>query len=374
MPLKSLRNGHSVYAFDYAADGWEVLKAEHRKLKHLTMPCCGATATPKTSKLGTHFFAHARADGCEAPAETAEHLLAKMAVAEAVKAAGWAVDTEVRGSTPTGEDWTADVLASRGRARIAIEIQWSRQDQEETRRRQQRYAESGVRGLWLKRHTNLLTEKRTPTFRLRYDEAARSFSVLLPSPRFDPLDVTNRNKDNPALWQQTIELPVFVNGALNGALTFAPAIGRRMPVSVLTAPVDCWRCNKETRIVIEIVFEASRILKGHSNISTTIYAFDEVDGADDLLGTVFPAELLRQKGIGAIKHRYSRTAHGKYLSNGCCHCDALQGRFFDHDSWCDAQPAYAVEAELSDLWACQLFEANDDLRRWWFDEAGQARG
>ena len=169
MPLKCLLDGKPIFAFALSESDWDALKEENRNLRHLRIACCEAKVTPKTSKLGTQFFAHGRTEGYASPAETAEHLLAKAMIAKAAKDAGWEVDTEVSGCTPSGEQWVADVLATKGKARIAIEVQWSRQDQEETKRRQERYRQSGVRGLWLLRHPTLLLEKDTPTFRLRYN-------------------------------------------------------------------------------------------------------------------------------------------------------------------------------------------------------------
>jgi hypothetical protein len=368
MPLKCLLDGKPIFSFALSSNEWDALKDANRREKHLLMPCCDAKATPKTSKLGTQFFAHSKTEGCASPAETAEHLLAKSIIANAAKNAGWEVDTEVAGCTPSGEQWIADVLATKGKSRIAIEVQWSRQDQEETKRRQERYQMSGVRGLWLLRHPTLLVEKGTPTFRLRYDEASKAFSVLLPSPMFHAAIVGNHNKDEPRYWQQTEGLAAFIVGALRGRLIFAPAIGSTLPVNVTTATTDCWKCKKETNIVISVDFLAGNVFKDHPPICTTIYDFDEIDGCDDFLETVFASELLRQHGIGAIKRRFSKTMKGRYLSNGCVHCDALQGRFFDHELWHEAETAYTVEAELSDRWACQLFDSNDEIMRWWFDE------
>jgi hypothetical protein len=99
-----------------------------------------------------------------------------------------------------------------------------------------------------------------------------------------------------------------------------------------------------------------------------IYDFDEIYGCDDFLYTVFSPALLKQHGIGQIKRRFSRTVGGEYLSNGCVHCDALQGRFFDHDSWYEARDTCTVETELSDHRACQLSNSCDQMSRWWFDE------
>lgn len=355
MPLKCLLDGKPIFAFALSGSEWDALKEENRNLRHLRMACCDAKVTPKTSKLGTQFFAHGRTEGCASPAETAEHLLAKAMIAKAVKDVGWEVDTEVSGRTPSGEQWVADVLATKGKSRIAIEVQWSRQDQEETKRRQERYRQSGVRGLWLLRHPTLLLEKDTPTFRLRYNEASQDFSVLLPSQMFHPLMVGNHNKDDPMYWQQMTGLAEFIAGSLNGRLKFAPSIGSTLPVSVSTAPVRCWKCKKETNIVISVGFMAGDVFQGHPTLGATIYDFEEIEGCEDFLDLVFAPQLLRQHGIGAIKRRFSKTAKGSYLSNGCVHCDALQGQFFDHEHWYEAEPAYTVETELSDRWACQLF-------------------
>lgn len=371
MPLKCLLGETPIFGFNYSIEEWERLKSENRKHKLLFMPCCHVRAIPKTSKLGTNFFAHAKAEGCETAAESAEHLLAKATIAEAAKLAGWTVDTEVRGVTVEGDTWVADVLAMKGQSKVAIEVQWSKQAQVETKRRQAKYAESGVRGLWLMRHPNLLVEQETPTFRLHFDESARTFFVQIPSPRYHPEFVGNHNKNEPSYWQQEIALSDFVVGALNGALKFAPVIGRRLPASISTAPISCWRCKKTTRIVHGVTFEACKVLPEHPNIYAALYDFESLDSGATLLAALFPSHLLRKHEIGAIKDRYSRTMGGSYLSNGCVHCDALQGRFYDHDSWYEAVPTYTVELELSKQSASHLVEceseAGHDIFRWWFD-------
>jgi hypothetical protein len=347
---------------------WQALKDENRTLRHLQMPCCGARATPKTSKLGTQFFAHTKVDGCATAPETAEHLLAKVMVAEAVKAGGWEVDTEVAGHTPSGEQWVADVLATKGKIRIAVEIQWSRQSQEETRRRQERYQQSGVRGLWLLRHPILLQEKQTPTFRLRYNEGNHGFSVQLPSGNFRSEFMGRRDQDEARYWQQNVALREFIIGSLNGRLRFAPAIGSRMPVMVITAPVQCWKCKKVTRIVLSLDFAADKLFRGHPSVSTRIYDFDEIEGCEDFLDAVLSVERRQRHGIREIKRRYSKTEKQTYLSNGCFHCDALQGRFFENTHRYEGKPTFSVEAELSERWACQLFSSYDSMMQWWFAE------
>ncbi len=125
------------------------LTATNRHVRHLRTLCCGAPLVLKTSRLGTRFFAHLALGGCASGDESPEHLALKAAAIAAARAASWRAEAEVAGMTPDGQPWRADVLANRGTSRIAIEVQWSPQPDDETRRRQARYAVSGVRGLWL---------------------------------------------------------------------------------------------------------------------------------------------------------------------------------------------------------------------------------
>ena len=53
------------------------------------------------------------------------------------------------GSSPEGKPWTADMLAEKGSRKVAIEIEWPRQSIDAQWRRQRRYEQSGVKGVWL---------------------------------------------------------------------------------------------------------------------------------------------------------------------------------------------------------------------------------
>lgn len=368
MPLKFLIAGDPAFAFDFSSEKWKALKVESRVRKHLSMPCCKAKATPKTSKLANHFVAHTRTDNCNASTETAEHLLAKTIVAKAVRLAGWEVDIEVSGSSPEGESWVADVLATKDQVTVAIEVQWSRQDQDETKRRQERYTQSGVRGLWLLRYPDLLIERETPTFRLRYDEVLRQFTVMIPSPYFYPGRARGCNKNEPRDWQQEIDLTEFVVGALNKKLRFAPSVGQQVPLMVSTAKITCWRCKQKTRIVLSLMFNVEKVLPRHPNINAKLYDFEGFNDGGAFLATIFPKNVLLQHKIGPIKHRYSKTTHSRYLSNGCFHCDALQGRFFEHEYGYDAAPTYTVVVNFENR-LIDYLKLEEDIFRWWFDQS-----
>lgn len=166
MPLSCLAGDKVIYAFDLDSPAdWENLRNQNSDEGHLRMPCCGARVVLRQSKLGTRHFAHARRGDCASAPETAEHLLAKRLVVAGVRKTPWTAHAEQSGRAPNGDEWRADVLAEKGNAKVAFEIQWSQQTDEETMRRQNLYGAAGVRGLWLFRQSKFATSKHIPAFR-----------------------------------------------------------------------------------------------------------------------------------------------------------------------------------------------------------------
>lgn len=370
MSLRCSNDGREFFAFDVENSvEWELLRKQNQTRQHLSMMCCGAPVVLRTSKLGVRHFSHARKGECATAPESPEHLLAKRQIVEGIQLTDWRPAVEQAGESGALGMWTADVLATKGSAKIAFEVQWSRQTLEETQQRQLRYKAGGVRALWLFRQHDFPVEKDVPAFHLRLDEALGRFQVLLPSSSYDPAWVRAKDKNEPRYWQQSIDLAKFVEGALSRCLKFAPSIGASMPLEVDAAYVPCWRCKKETGLVLGLRFSAGRVFAGHGDIEATIYDFDEFPEGAQVLSTLLPAALLKSHRIGAIKPRYSATVGGEYISNGCLHCDALQGRFFDHEYAYDAQKVMEVPSILSASWAEHLQDASSAIHRWWFDDS-----
>jgi competence protein CoiA len=76
----------------------------------------------------------------------------KAAIGAAALAAGWQAEAQAEQRRRDGTfEWRADILAQRGRARIAFEVQLSNPDCTGMHERQLRYRASGVRGMWFVR-------------------------------------------------------------------------------------------------------------------------------------------------------------------------------------------------------------------------------
>lgn len=371
MPLKCFRGEEEIYSFEMESnEWWERLREENAKTKILRMTCCGAAVVLKTSPLGTKYFAHARKGPCKTAPETAEHLLAKKTIIEGLSRTDWAAKPEQDGETPSGEKWTADVLASKEALKVAFEVQWSRQTGDETRRRQGRYNAAKVRGLWLFRQDDFPFGKDVPAFKIMFDEKSQIFTVVIPSAAYKYTRYMPPNTNHWVRYFQVIELSRFAAGAVSGKLKFAPALGLTVPLEISTTPTTCWRCKAETKLVTNMVFKVSSILAGHPDIPTSKGAFDKsIPNGSALIAKWLPRSLLAKHGIGELKVRKSTLAveqEESYLSNGCVKCDALQARYFSERLDPHSEElALTVDVEFDELWAGHL----NDIYRWWFDES-----
>ncbi len=155
MPLTAKVNGKPVVAPLLSDDEWQTLKEQaHARTGawHVEMPCCGAAGHPRTSRLGTKYFAHnPRRDGashissrCTSGYESYEHLKIKEELVKICDSYGWQVVTEYR-----HEDWIADILAYKPGRKVVFEVQLSDLPVEELQRRSEKYERDGIEYYWL---------------------------------------------------------------------------------------------------------------------------------------------------------------------------------------------------------------------------------
>ncbi len=306
MPLRAILDNKEVQSFNQTQEKWKFLKSNYQN-HDLTMQCCDRKGIPKTSKLGTQYFAHSKRGDCASAPETAEHLHLKYLTAKAATDCGWKVYTEYQGESKTGEKWIADVYCTKGKAAIALEMQWSQQTEEEFKRRQDKYVDSGVRCAWLyrlqgrKEYTSddLSQSDELPIFGFRVDSDSNSFVIT----------------------QFKLHAEEFIKALLNGQVSWSPKAGDKLEVGLIPFTEPCWRCKKGTAAVIGLDIQDKR--GNHLGLPTFLES-----GTVEWIMNNYSTTQLAVHGIGPIKKRYSKTINEEYISNGCTHCDALLGTNF----------------------------------------------
>jgi competence protein CoiA len=242
----------------------------------------------------------------------------KQLAVEVARENGWQAEPEVPGQTPSGEQWKADVLAEKDNVKVAIEIQWSGQTEEETYRRQERYKQSGVRCLWLMRRCSFVPNKETPAVEIVHTPDGDFTAHIRPSDQKNAIPIRD-----------------LLNACFQKRFRFG-----RANVSVRTGIMDCWKCGAETRIISSVDVQFGSHIR-----SFTVAEFEKyMDLFNAILSSLAP-----KLEIGTIKSRSSRTQERSYLSNGCFHCDALIGQFYEHDAADGPVISYSA-IEISERW------------------------
>jgi hypothetical protein len=299
----------------------------------VTLPCCGAEGFLRRNHLGTQHFAHKPGStACEMEGETVQHLGAKAEIVRACRASRYNASTEI-----PGEGWRADVLAWRGKVRIAFEVQWSFLRLDECEYRQGRYAQAGVRGCWFFRKPPPALARDT---RARAGPGLRARQDL---PLFQ-LIASADNRFAVELNGQQHTLSAFVRRLLEGGIRY------------------CAQASATQTQAAEIVFyECPCPRCGYRSV---VYAVDTLLRADCGLLVATPTAdaeaLLYDAHVAAGVANYRETAEGRLLrmgdlklrdgrmSQGCARCDraytpreilaefrALQrrGRSEEGDAW-----------------------------------------
>lgn len=319
MPLRAQLNSKNIFAYNYNSEQWEELRKQRSEIH---MHCCGAGAVLKTSKLGTRFFSHKRKGDCASLPESPEHLYLKSLIAKIGISLGWHVETEHSGSTPSGEKWIADTYCTKGNAKLAIEVQWSKQKKEEFIRRQERYAESGVRGLWLYR---LSGNKHYIFTDLPYHKAIPVFGIRLTNGDLKTLRVVAFNEP----------IESFIEGMFAGKLKWRTRLikEKKYRAHVIPHQVICGYCGKKINTIIAIK------IRDEEGNDVDFKFFDE-DGVSKLIMKYADPKVLAANLIGTIKSRVTNKRGSRWITNGCVYCDAVTGKNYNH---CDTMAEYCGE-------------------------------
>ncbi|MEC5200381.1 hypothetical protein RCH21_002627 [Arthrobacter sp. PL16] len=306
MPLVAFFDGHRIESYLSTDEDWDQLKGEYKN-RVLTMKC-GLPGIPRKSKRGLKHFAHKAGDLCglvECWAETPEHRAAKTLTAQAARDAGWQVSVEW---SPEGGAWTADVLAELDGRRIALEVQWSRQDAEEFRHRQERYVADGVECFWYVHRRNA-------------DEARRSGvpHVVFEGDR-DPFDVTAAK----AFQQpEATSLHAHVIALLQG-LHLDRIQAQTTSVIVQYLSDRCFACKRPStiwRITAASLLSRCQETGGAIRTGAPLWAAERIETliAGDIAAVLGKGGLPQ---LAPLRMHKSKQAGKTYLAYGCVHCRA----------------------------------------------------
>lgn len=327
MPLSASVNGERVVSSLLTEEQWAALRDDLRSRRRvLTMPC-GWPGLAKTSRLGTRYFAHKPGgDGCTA-GETAQHLLAKAIVVDAVTAAGWKAEPEV-----PGDGWIADVMATQGGVRVAFEVQWSNQTLDEYRRRQQRYRDSGIASIaWFTRHTDHLpaADQHLPVFALTINDAG---GVHV---RVDGTSVP--------LFEAVVRL---LTRRLQHRDYYAS--GQPATAHVESAKMTCYRCEKPFAVWnARAVTVVGRCGGSESRLRETgLFAAIRPETRPEVSAV---GQRLAQKMRLKPARIFSRATQGsgtRYMAFTCPHCNVTCGDVFVASMFSSGYPAHRAEATV----------------------------
>lgn len=307
MALKCTSDDGTIYSFKLNNDEWASMKS-HYKNQNLKMTCCDTLAIPKTSKLGTPFFAHKNKGECSSAGETKEHIMAKYIVASVLHKLGWNVDIEVNGVTPSGKTWIADIFATKDKAKIAIEIQWSPQTITRTRERQEIYAESGVRCAWLMR------------CRKNQKDAYRDYQDDITLPVFG--FYLNDSNDGFNIPRFELDLKDFIANLMTSKIKWTPKENETGYALPIIMEETCWKCKKDINVVAKIE------LQDNSEDFVGYLDIDNPSSIKVINHIALESTFFIDNKIGELKESYSNRRKGKYFSNNCFYCGAIQGSFY----------------------------------------------
>jgi hypothetical protein len=317
MPLRAYLDNEEIISIDLTNDQWiEIKNRLKRKESILRLSCCNQTGFLRISKKGLKHFVHEKsANPCDWKPESPEHLKAKIEIIEACKLNDWKAIPEF-----SEGEWRADVLAIKNNARIAFEVQWSKQTYEETILRQKRYKDSNVRGCWFFRTApkelreydeTLKANKEIPAFKIHTDENSGLIANLK---------------------QTQMPLRDLVDGLLNRKLKFCKlkSLKSRQEVTIVFFETRCWKCKKPQHCYT-VDQNLLSVCNQDYNLLGSMWDSEDIDKKPQIYKAVqqfLESEQGKSLKIGLLKKRYSKTVSESYLSHGCYYCDSIFGDWF----------------------------------------------
>jgi len=354
MPLKAIIDNKEVISSFLREDEWDELK-KRIKLNSLDV-VISQTAKKgylRKSKNGLQHFAHKKGEMPEDwKPESPQHLYVKNEILLGCKDAGWDSYPEFKEN-----DWEADVLAIKGKHRIAFEVQWSAQSYDKTIERQKKYDRDGVRCCWL-------FKKPPKKFRKWSDDLDAKKEI----PLFKIFE--DHDKDIKVnFYGKIFSVRSFIKTLLESKIKFSSQAKaqRKQSISINFFKTICWKCG-----AIQHSYFLQETVKSKCGLDINLMhsMWDEKDlkynpyiikAVNDFTKTDKGSEI----HIGQIKKRYSKTGNSYYKSFGCYKCDSIFGDSYLRTEIMEARMFNAyieLKAEI------ELPEIIEDRDHWCYSE------
>lgn len=342
MAFVCLKDDKAIYSFHYVLKDWIALKEDkHASFK---MSCCHTPAILKTSKLGTQFFSHKakpKDTDCSSGGETAEHIHIKYLVSKTLFECGWDVEVEKRGVSSKGEEWIADIYATKGKAKIAIEVQWSPQAFIETKRRQQVYKDSGVRGLWLLRSGSIKDRNAITGDYLYKTKEVPVFSIYKnkkePGSSYKVFNVNQESAEEGLIYDRfepiALDLEDFISKMMSSQIKFYAKYSPTTELFLKIIKQKCWACKRGVDAVAAVGYK-------NTNYGVTYedhHRNSHITDCDNNTIQIINENFAQSYGFAPLKSMYSKTMGGRVMANSCVYCGSMMGNFFIDQAFFEAR-------------------------------------
>lgn len=230
MPLRALIDNIEIISTYLNSNEWIELKD---KIKQESLDVLISQTDKKgylrTSKNGLQHFVHKKGEAPEDyKTESPQLLFIKSQILLGCKEAGWNATSEY-----DENGWSADVLALKGKNRIAFQIQWSPYSFEKTTVRQKDYKEDRVRGCWFFKNPpkELRDWDKIPIA----DKDLPLFKIVETEDKNIKVDFNN----------QLFEIKDFVSILLCGKIKFCSTMKakRKQMITINFYKKSCWKCG-----------------------------------------------------------------------------------------------------------------------------------
>lgn len=248
-------------------------------------------------------------------------------IKDTLESMGWRVCIN-KSCEVSGQKWSAPLYAEKGKAKMAIEVLDSAAEMSDVMHQQALYINAGIRSLWLAYGVEddvgycaleegfIYRFKDLPFFKfsVRDDGEAYVHNTFFYNDEYTDYDAI------------TFRLPDFIKSMFSGDIYFKLRSDGSRLMTLITYPRECWRCKESTTVVAGIRYKEDVYGMYHEHIPRFDFTVRDIPQADI---NIINNQLASQMRFGTLKPRYSKTVNSSYMSNGCFHCDALLGAFFE---------------------------------------------